>query len=192
MKRNKLFDMSGWIFLLLLILSSCHTERQTQEVVNNALSNQDAFAQLGMYWQGLHPCINDSTTVTDTLFLPGQPAPAPDTVRRNDTVFITKPYPVHDTLRKTVTNTVIDGRALQQANDSIAKYKAKSAGLWADSIHNAQLYQSNLKAEKKKTSKANWRFVWACIAVGVLVFKKPLLSLATGGWSKILKLLKLV
>jgi hypothetical protein len=184
--------MSGWIFLLLLMLASCHTERKTQRDINNALSNQDAFAQLGNYWQILHPCINDTTTKEIVRYVQGKPERTTDTIRKNDTVYITNREVIHDTLYKDKTHTVIDGRALQQANDSIAKYKVKSAGLWADSIHNAQLYQSNLKAEKKKTSKANWRFVWACIAVGVLVFKKPLLSLATGGWSKILKLLKLV
>lgn len=183
---KKIKEISGWLIVLVVVLASCRTERQTQRIVSKTLANNDAFNTIGMYWQGLHPCIND--TVTKTLFLPGQPPPPPDTVWKDKVAYITKPYPVHDTIN--TKSVVTDTRAVQQAKDSATKYKALYEAGQAqlngmNDQHQKEMAQLKadqekaLKAEHKRGNSWMWKFWGLSITAGLWITK--------GLWLKLLK-----
>jgi len=195
MKKN----ISGWVVLLLVaLLASCHTERQTQEVVNNVLSNQDAFAQLGNYWQILHPCINkDSTGKPKIQTVPGKTTVKHDTTYINGTVYFRDSIFIHDTTFIDRPHYITDTRAVQQAKDSATKYKAlyeasqsQIAGM--NDAYGKQIaqmkadHEKEMKAEKKRGDGWMWKF-WGLVGVCIAYA-----GFKTGIIGKLLKLLKIL
>lgn len=186
------------ILILILLLSSCSATKKAQRQVNKVLNNSLAFNRLGMYWQALNPCVNDTATKTVTKFVTGNPVVKHDTLWRNGIPYLIRDsIAVHDTIYLDKDHYITDGRQVRQLTDSISQAKRDYADLYSAMIRDRAQYKQDMqneqdktKAEKKKTSKANWRFVWACIIGGVLILRKPLLSFATGGWSKLLGIFK--
>lgn len=158
---------TGWWFLVLLfafamLMASCNTEKKVNDW---SIKNPDKFKQLAAV---LAPCSDDITgndtiyqTHIDTLTQPG----ITDTVRRNDTVYITKQLPgrtIYKTNTQTITQKVEDSRKVE-ACAIVNKQKDEQI---------IKLQTENKAVEKNRN---NWRlafFVLCGVIVGWTVLSK--------------------
>lgn len=143
------------IILLVIVtamLGGCSSTKKAQRQVNKVLRNPAAFNQLGMYWQGLHPCVNDTVTKTNTVYKPGTTTVKHDTTYVNGQAIIRDSIFVHDTTFTDRNHYITDGRQVQQLTDSLTSYKYRLSTAYQDSIGNDQKHKTELKAANDKTA----------------------------------------
>ena len=185
MKKIRLFrDISGWLIVLVVMLASCHTEKQTQRQFNKVLNDPIVLSRVGAYWQYLHPCINDTTTKTNIVFVPGKTVTKHDTTIVNGVVYVRDSIFVHDTTFQDRNHYITDTRQVNQLRDSLSQAKRDYADLQSAGIRDREQFkqdlsneQANTKTEKKE--KNGWKLkFWLAIAGGVIaVFRKPIFGL---------------
>lgn len=121
---RRLLQLMAALLLMGGCLSPAKKIARAQQMV---MTDEPAFNAVGVAFQALHPCINDTEahvisrdTTRDTLVLIQGGDLSHDTVATRDTVIITKTVTVH--IRDTVKSTVIDGTLTRELTDSVNYY----------------------------------------------------------------------
>lgn len=141
-----------YILLLSLIFLSCNPLKHAESIINQS---DEAKNKIGEQWVKDHPCVNDTiikthsdtlTTIqTETKYLPGTTNTVTNT--RIDTLRLTtiKTNTIHDT----VTNTIVDERALNASQSELEAYKS-------DCITQQAITQNDLNNAKHTASVRLW------------------------------------
>lgn len=161
---------------LLLCIAGCSTEKKVNDW---AIKNPDKFKTLAAI---IAPCVDvnpKSDTVyqshTDTLITDGRT----DTVRRNDTVYITKQLPGKTIYKRdvqTVTKTVADSRML----DACA---IKSRGIEEELI----IAQTELKQKTEAKNTWMWIAIGCMAAIAIFTVIKAYTFIKGGALKSLLK-----
>lgn len=177
MTANGMFQLPDWgkiltasviVILFALLLSSCNpaavVARKDTQALNRVEGNVNLLNTAFAMGLALHPCINtvttspivkhDTTSIHDTST---QYIHKVDTVKYTDTVFSIRTITNKITIHDTVTNTVVDNRLLQNANDSLTAYRLRQAG------NDGEKLQLSNEVKSTKTT-LTW---WKVIAIGL-------------------------
>lgn len=121
---RRLLQLMAALLMVGGCLSPAKKLARAQQMV---MTDASAFDAVGVAFQALHPCINDTEanvvsrdTARDTLIMIQGGDLTHDTVSARDTVVITKTVTVH--IRDTIKSVVIDGTLTRELTDSVNYY----------------------------------------------------------------------
>jgi len=179
----KTTNIRGWhivVFYLLalgialLFLSSCATvAKKNEQAYQRVITDSAMFRSIGQKFASLQkPCSNDTIIgetevliLSDTAVLPG----TTDTIIRPDTIRITT------TRTNTVTNYVVDNRAINELSDSLQAVKLREAqqkGIILQVGIDKAEQEKRATSTEKRLKQLGW-VLWGLVAViAVLLFRQ--------------------
>jgi hypothetical protein len=159
------------LIVLCVLLFACNPARRIERAEQTVITRPESFNKVGGIWSALHPCANDTISITklgETLvFIDTVLKHTRDTLMALDTVVITRRIYSRDT----ISFSIIDRQLVNQLKDSINRQNAKlgySNGRY-------QELEVTLTNEKKRARRYLISFIALIVAfaLGVVIKLKP-------------------
>lgn len=157
-RHTKVLAIFCFNILLLSLIHGCSEQKKIEKATQVVLMNESARNFVFSKVAKINPCVNDTTVISikDTLYsdLIGT---ITDTIRKQDTVYISDTIIKRITRQKNIDNYIVDRRLVNSQTDSTEKYKT--------------LYLSASSALSEKTFESKkWRLYFIVLWILIIVF----------------------
>lgn len=166
-KSVLLFCYFALLVALIVMAVSCSTAKKNEKAYQRVLTDSAMFRSIGEKWRKLQPpCVNDTIIgETEVLILSDtQYVGNTDTLNLVDTIRITT------TKTNTVTQYVVDNRAIHELQDTIHALQLRAAaysGNMAQLTTDRNTAQQRADFEAKRAKRAGW-LMWGILSVALL------------------------